>query len=319
MLCLLITVMSASGQANGLAEGLAEKNNEDIIKHDEILKDKVRVDLNTLKEKFQGLLTHVNEKLEGLRTYTTDAIKELKDNAETSMKGGDNTLQTNTQTLEKYIQDKINDLNDKMKANFIALSTLSSEQSNLIFDWNEKRSKLHENILSTHVSLCAYDHATYSQEANQPVTYNGVGGGFLDSHKSWQVLGGTKHNGEAKAMEVLNRETGKFKVPENADGLYMFTFSVNMDTAGLNYEPSEYKFEKDGEVVQGTGMYSDAGVPHPETGKRAVHDMVPGSNTILLQLKAGEEVAVRQTKERTLTDYQVSFCGTLIHLEKVGV
>ena len=39
-----------------------------------------------------------------------------------------------------------------------------------------------------------------------------------------------------------HRDTGKFKVPKNEAGLYMFTFSITMDTADFIYEPSEYKF-----------------------------------------------------------------------------
>ena len=314
LMCLLLIIMTANGQ-----ESLADKNKRDIDKHQEILQDNVMADLQTLKEKFKNLVAHVNGKLTDLRAYTTEAIQKLKEDADSNMRTGDTTLKENTDKLEAYIREKINDLNTKMVENLKALSTASSDQRMFIRDWNDKRSKQHENILGTHVSLCAYDHGDFADVKALPhvVTYNSVRGGFLDQHKSWQVLAGPKNNDETKAMEVLNRETGKFKVPKNASGLYMFTFSVTMDTADFNSEPSQYEFEKNGDQILGTSIYSDAGVPHPVAGKTSIYDKVPGSNTIFLKLEEDDEVGVRQTRDTDIPDYHVSFCGTLIHLEKV--
>ena len=53
---LVLVVASASGQD----ESLADKNKEDIVKHEAILKDKVAADLQELKMKFKGLVTNVN-------------------------------------------------------------------------------------------------------------------------------------------------------------------------------------------------------------------------------------------------------------------
>ena len=311
LLGLFLFVMTTNG------ESLAEKNEKDIVKHADILKGQVKKDLHTLKEKFKDLVRNVNEKLTNLREYTKDAIQKLKDDANENMKKGDKILKDNTVKLEAYIREKINDLNTKMVENLEALSKASSDQRMFIRDWNDKRSKLHEDILGTHVSLCAYDHGDYAAALDHVVTYNSARGGFLDQHKSWQVLGGPKNNDEANAMEVLNRETGKFKVPTNAAGLYMFTFSVTMDTADFNSEPSQYQFEKNGNPIPGTSIYSDAGVPHRDTGKTAIYDKVPGSKTIFLKLEDGDEIGVRQTKDTDIPDFYISFCGTLIHLEKV--
>jgi hypothetical protein len=310
LLGLLLFAMTANGQ-----DSLADKNKRDIDEHQNILKDKVMTDLQKLKEKFTDLVKHVNDKLTLLRAYTTDSIQKLKEDADTNMKAGDTTLKENTDKLEGYIREKINDLNAKMVENLEALSTASSDQRNFIRDWNDKRSKRHENILGTHVSLCAFDHGDFAAAKDHVVTYNSVRGGFLDQHKSWQVLAGPKNNDETKAMEVLNRETGKFKVPTHAAGLYMFTFSVTMDTADFNTEPSQYQFEKNGIPIPGTSIYSDAGLPHPVAGKTSIYDKVPGSNTIFLKLEQDDEVGVRQTRDTDIPDFHVSFCGTLIHLE----
>ena len=78
---------SSSGQ-----ESLADKNKRDIDKHQEILKDNVMTDLQTLKEKFKNLVEHVNGKLTDLRAYTTEAIQKLKEDADFNMKAMRTTI-----------------------------------------------------------------------------------------------------------------------------------------------------------------------------------------------------------------------------------
>merc|ERR1712061_104900 len=120
-------------------------------------------------------------------------------------------------------------------------------------------------------------------------------------------------------MRVLNRTSGMFKVPTGATGLYLFTFSVTMDTADLNTtEPSEYEFVKNGMPIPGTRIYSDAGVRRPGHGQTGIYDMVSGSNTILLKLEEDDEVGVKQLEDTDIPDYSVTFCGTLIHLDKAS-
>merc|ERR1712203_7436 len=64
--------------------------------------------------------------------------------------------------------------------------------------------------------------------------------------------------------------------------------------------------------------YSDAGVRHPIRGRKAIYDKFPGSNTMLLKLEEGDEISVMQIEDTDIPDYHVSFCGTLIHLEKAS-
>merc|ERR1712203_878953 len=106
-------------------ESLADENKRDIDKHQDILKDNVKADLQTLKKKFKNLVEHVNGKLTDLRAYTTEAIQKLKEDADSNMRTGDTTLKENTDKLEAYIREKINDLNTKMVENLKALSTAS--------------------------------------------------------------------------------------------------------------------------------------------------------------------------------------------------
>jgi len=311
---LVLVVASASAQD----ESLADKNKDDIVKHEDILKDMVATDLQELKTKIKQFVENVNSKLTELRSKTKEAIEKLQEDTAANMKTGDTTIKENIKKLEEHIRNKINEVNEKMVDNLKALSEATSKERTSIRNWNDDRSTKHENILGTHVSLCAYDHGDYAKEKEHVVTYKSARSGFLDGHKSWQVLGGPKHNDEAMAMEVLNRTAGTFKVPKNASGLYMFTFSVTMDTADFNSESSMYEFVKNGAAIPGTRIYSDAGLPHPTEGKSAIYDTTPASNTIFLKLEEEDEVAVRQLMDTDIPDYHVSFCGSLIHLEKAS-
>merc|ERR1712156_831552 len=309
-----LVVASASAQD----ESLADKNKDDIVKHEDILKDKVAADLQELKTKIKQFVENVNSKLTELRSKTKEAIEKLQEDTAANMKTGDTTIKENIKKLEEHIRNKINEVNEKMVANLKALSKASAKERKDIRNWNDDRSTKHENILGTRVSLCAYDHGDYAKEKEHVVTYNSARSGYLDGHKSWQVLGGLKHNDEAMAMEVLNRASGTFKVPKNASGLYMFTFSVTMDTADFNSESSMYEFVKNGAAIPGTRIYSDAGLPRPKEGMSAIYDTTPASNTIFLKLEEYDEVAVRQLMDTDIPDYHVSFCGSLIHLEKAS-
>ena len=113
-------------------------------------------------------------------------------------------------------------------------------------------------------------------------------------------------------MEVLNRDTGRFTVPQNADGLYLFTFSITMDTWDFieGHTWDFYYFRKNGRKILGSELYGDA-------GSNEDHDKLPGSRTILVELNAGDSIDVFQQKKRDIPDRQASFCGSLIHLRKV--
>merc|ERR1712038_376648 len=205
---LLVLVVAS---ARGKDESLADKNKDDIDKHEAILKDQVAADLQELKMKFKELVAKVNSKLTELRDYTKDAIEKLQEDTTANMNAGDTTIKENINNLEEHIRNKVNEVNEKMVKNLKALSKASAKERKDIRDWNNERSTKHENILGTHVSLCAYDHGDYAKEKEHVVTYNSAQSGYLDGHKSWQVLGGPKHNDEAMAMKVLNRTAGTFQ------------------------------------------------------------------------------------------------------------
>merc|ERR1712177_131210 len=107
-------------------ESLADKNKEDIVKHEEILKEKVAADLQELKKKFKELVTTVNSKLTELRDYTKDAIEKLQADTTANMNAGDTIIKENIKNLEEHIRNKVNEVNEKMVENLKALSKASA-------------------------------------------------------------------------------------------------------------------------------------------------------------------------------------------------
>merc|ERR1712079_423461 len=119
-----LVVASASGQD----ESLADKNKDDIVKHEDILKDKGASDLQELKAKIKQFVENVNSKLTELRTKTKEAIEKLQEDTAANMKIGDTTIKENIKNLEEHIRNKINEVNDKMVDNLKALSEATSKQ-----------------------------------------------------------------------------------------------------------------------------------------------------------------------------------------------
>ena len=81
------------------------------------------------------------------------------------------------------------------------------------------------------------------------------------------------------AEEILNPSDGKFTVPESADGEYLFSFSVNMDTWDNRGMKSEYAFYKKQGKVEGIKIDSTAGSSHYQ-------DTTPASMQVFLTLEA---------------------------------
>jgi len=297
------------------------KHEDAIEEFQEILQNQVRNDFLELEEKFNDLVEDINLTLESLQTYTNESIEELRKHTLDNMVERDQHLDNNMVSFESYITDKIEELNSTMKENFDKLNELSEGERHTIVGWIHQRTHSHEDILKSEIGLCAYDNG---HEGVGVVTYNSGtdSAGYVGGTKKWRVFNTThpdlccKGPGQGDdcedcAMKVLNRQTGYFTVPQNAAGLYMFTFSVTMDTFD-DYEllPKEYKFEKNGHLLDDglMGIYADA-------GSNRANDKVPGSRTILLRLEDGDQVAVRQTRADGL-DGQILFCGALLHLKK---
>ena len=274
------------------------------------LEESVMRDVLELKESFNKIHEDINQAFGEFRAFTEGSIEDLSKQIVAELGKSDRVLESSTEKLEDYTKSKVVEMNKTLLENLQTLSTTMAEERRSIVGWANERSSIHENILKTDVTLCAYDDVQSSRRRGV-VRYNGRHSGFLNDQKSWQVFNESCKQ-ESCAMEVLNRQTGRFTVPQNAEGLYLFTFSITMDTWDFieGHTWDFYYFRKNGRKITGSELYGDA-------GSNEAHDKLPGSRTILLELNAGDFVDVFQEKKRDIPDRQASFCGSLIHLRKV--
>ena len=275
------------------------------------LEESVMRDVLELKESFNKIHEDINQAFGEFRAYTEGSIEDLSKQIVAELGKSDRVLESSTEKLEDYTKSKVVEMNKTLLENLQTLSTTMAGERRSIVDWANERSSIHENLLKTDVTLCAYDDVQSNRKRKGVVRYNGRHSGFLNDQKSWQVFN-ESCNQESCAMEVLNRHTGRFTVPENAAGLYLFTFSITMDTWDFieGHAWDFYYFRKNGRKILGSELYGDA-------GSNEDHDKLPGSRTILLELNAGDSIDVFQKKKRDIPDRQASFCGSLIHLRKV--
>ena len=273
----LILLASFAVQADVL------ENKKNIEEHKKILKEKVQKDLMTLEEKIDTLIEKMNESIEGLKVYVDSAIQELTNHTATELK-------------------KVHDL---VMVNMNNLSDATADQRTEMISWTHTRHHLHEDILKTEVALCVHDHGQLSSDT---VKFQSEDGGYIDNHYSWRVFNRTCSDADC-AKEVLDRDTGKFTVPPNAAGVYMFTFSVIMDPWDTSLKPSVYVFRKNEEPIAGTGV----------TAELSNQDSrIPGSRTIFLKLRVSDQVDVFQTNpDSDSLDEALSFCVTLVNLDMV--
>ena len=110
--------------------------------------------------------------------------------------------------------------------------------------------------------------------------------------------------------DVLDVSRGEFIAP--VPGTYQFSFTAIMDTLDdLTEELAQAKF-----VLK---KKQPRGAPHPiasttltATAGRSGGDKVPASRSVLLDLEAGEAVAIYQDNHRAESSYRLTFCVHLI-------
>lgn len=305
LLCFALVFIQVNGESQQTSS-----NNKNIENQWIVLEQSVMRDVLELKESLNKMIGDINTAFGEYKTFTDGSIKDLSLHIKSNMAKSDETLERNTRKLEVETKKKVVETNQSLLENLEVLDSAMAQERSSIIDWAHQRSTFHEDILKTDVALCVYDKI---QDHIGVVKYNGRFSGYINSQKSWQVFNETCDE-ESCAMEVLNRRTGRFTVPQYADGLYMFTFSVTMDTWNIyrSWNPSLYYFRKNGHMVKGTRLYGDV-------GSNSGTDKFPGSRTIFLELDAGDVIDVQQSMKKNSPDYQASFCGSLIHLKKVSL
>ena len=312
----------------------AAQNKNHIERQQKILEEAVKDDLLKTKEKFNKLANQTKIAMKDLRSYIDKALIEFKDHVGQNLNESDATINNNTDAFDSYVSDKFDEMNQTMLENLDKFNQRSAEERNGMIDWSHKRNHHNEDILKTSVALCVYDHA-HQGRPGEVVSYNSKNynskknSGYVDGKIGWRVFNATapeqccfnqQPDCEACAMKVLNRVTGVFTVPNNASGLYMFTFTVTMDVYShrRGLQPAEYQFRKNKHLISGSKIFSNTGYKPKSKSKEFSNDKAPGSKTIFLDLSVGDEVDVVQLLRKTVLDVKLSFCGVLLHLTSVS-
>merc|ERR1712012_24848 len=155
-------------------------------------------------------------------------------------------------------------------------------------------------MLNTHVAVCA---EKYKSIGYGKVTYQEL---LTESVR----IGGVRKRGE-----VLEPSQGEFIVPVGADGTYQGSFSAIIDTHkdfDNRLLPATFVFAKKRVGTSSFEKWSETmlttTVGHPGG------DKAPVSRSILMDLKAGERVAVLQERKSAESSYRLTFCANLVRL-----
>jgi len=306
MKCLLITaiLIASSWKQTFSATTMTEENQKDIEEIARILRKTVQPDLDELTTKHNMLVENAISVIDKSLEYVDKFTEDLKTHLEKRISAVDDNAQSNFELLEKNTGDMLTAFRDTMVTNLNNINIKSEEEHNDIIKWTHQRAHVHEDILKTRVTACAYDYGHFGAGV---VTYDSKDGGYIEDSVSIRIYNKT----DIRPEEVLNRESGVFTVPEHGAGEYLFTFTVTIDSFDQKLSPSAYFFMKNDVKIEGTKIYANVGFSKN-------HDRVPGSRTILLKLEENDKVSVTQELETDVQDYQISFCGALLHLEKAS-
>ena len=316
LLLLLLVCQEITGNINRKST----ENKDRIEFLAKLLRETVKPDLELIAQKFDAVVNEINIAIGGLRKYTTDSIEELKTHLEKDVSENDRLLQENINNMEENNKDMLETSTTTIQKNIEDMQGNSVAERHEFVSWAHQRFHLHEDVLKTTITICAHDHGHWGKGV---VTYNGAPGyvgNSAASSVSIRVFNNTEDSpGSPRALRranLLNLRTGAFTVPPKAAGEYLFTFTVIMDTFDNRLMPAQYFFRVDGKRVKGTPIYTNAG--SYDRGRKRSADEIPGSRTILLKLREGQQVDVEQTKNTDIADYGVSFCAALLHLEHVS-
>ena len=115
----------------------------------------------------------IDKSLEYMDQFTED----LKTHLGTRISAKDENALSKFDLLEKNTGDMLAAVRDTMVTNLNNINTKSEEEHNEIIEWTHQRAHLHEDILKTRVTACAYDHGHFGMGV---VTYNSKDGGYIE-------------------------------------------------------------------------------------------------------------------------------------------
>merc|ERR1712038_463501 len=235
-----------------------------------------------------AILKHVSGLNRDSTTKFEATLKKLQETIEENLGAIVDQTRENHEALEEQSRENEKHISEETAKNFNAL--LSGLKGRL---------SQHEKMLNTHVAVCAEQ---YNNIAHGKVTYQQT------SMKS-VIIGG-----DVKKVNILDPRQGVFVVPLGAEGTYQFSFTAIIDTLkdlDNNLAPASFVFA----IKQAGGATSYKVLSETTltaTVGRPGGDKAPASRSILLDLKAGEKVAIYQTREGAESSYRLTFCAHLI-------
>merc|ERR1712223_794092 len=303
-LLLTITGCLAAPMADDLgleAIGLGEDKTDhrDIVELTKFVRDHLALDVkenrrfaerigNQTEVVAKAILKHVNDLNRDSTKKFQETLTKLQVTSDENLGAIVNQTKENHEALEVQSRENDKHISEETSRNFNAL--LSGPKGRL---------SQHEQMLNTHVAVCAEQ---YNNIGYGPVTYQQT------SMKS-VIIGG-----DVKKVNILDPRQGEFVVPPGAEGTYQFSFTAIIDTLkGLDdtLAPASFVF-----TIRGAGG-ATAPTALSETTLTATvgqpgGDKAPASRSILLDLKAGEKVAIYQQRKRAESSYRLTFCAHLI-------
>merc|ERR1711973_191172 len=235
-----------------------------------------------------AILRHVNDLNRNSTTKFEETLKKLQETIENNLGAIVSQTKKSHEALELQSVENEKHISEEAAKNFNAL--LSGIKG---------RFSQHEQMLNTHVAVCAEQ---YNNIAHGKVTYQQT------SMKS-VIIGG-----DVKKVNILDPRQGEFVVPPGAEGTYQFSFTAIIDTLkdlDDTLAPASFVFA----IKQAGGAASFTALSETTltaTVGRPGGDMAPASRSILLDLKAGEKVAIYQTREGAESSYRLTLCAHLI-------
>merc|ERR1711879_591932 len=232
-----------------------------------------------------AILRHVNDLNRNSTTKFEETLKKLQETIEENMGAIVDQTRENHEALEEQSRENDKHILEETSKNF-----------NSLLRGLKGRLSQHEKMLNTHVAVCAEQ---YNNIAFGKVTYQQT------SMKS-VIIGG-----EVKKVNILDPSQGEFVVPIGGEGTYQFSFTAIIDTLkdlDNNLAPASFVFA----IKQAGGATAPSETTLTATVGRPGGDKAPASRSILLDLKAGEKVAIYQTREGAESSYRLTLCAHLI-------
>merc|ERR1712038_2197450 len=277
-------------EAIGLGED--KTDHRDIVELTKFVRDHLALDVkenrrfaerigNQTEIVANAILKHVND-------LNRDTLTKLQETIGENLGAIVNQTKENHEALE--VQSRENDKH---------ISEETSRNFNALLSGLKGRLSQHEKMLNTHVAVCAeqYNNIGFGQVTYQQTSMKSV------------IIGG-----DVKKVNILDPRQGEFVVPPGAEGTYQFSFTAIIDTLkdlDDTLAPASFVF-----TIRGAG-----GATAPTalsettltaTAGRPGSDKAPASRSILLDLKAGEKVAIYQQRKRAESSYRLTFCAHLI-------